>query len=75
MSGCSTLFISCVSALKREPIFQRSPRGKKVHELLCHIEEICGKSVLSLGTSESFLQQLKAVYGVEVRNSVALNWV
>jgi len=43
MSGCSTLFISCVSALKREPIVQRSPRGKKVHELLCHIEEMCEK--------------------------------
>ena len=41
-SGCTTLFLSCVSALKREPIIQRSPRGKRVHELLCYMyEEVC----------------------------------
>ena len=40
-SGCTTLFLSCVSALKREPIIQHSPRGKRVHELLCYIEKIC----------------------------------
>ena len=37
--GCTTLFLSCVSALQKEPIIQRSPRGKKVHELLRYVEE------------------------------------
>lgn len=40
-SGCTTLFLSCVSALKGEPIIQRSPRGKRVQELLCYIEKMC----------------------------------
>ena len=38
-SGCTTLFISCVSALKREPIIQCFSRGKRVQEL-CYIEKM-----------------------------------
>ena len=38
-SGCTALFFSCVSALQKEPIMQRSPKGKKVIELLIYIEQ------------------------------------
>lgn len=43
MPYLTTLFIGCVSAVERDPIILPSPRGKKVCELLCHIEEICEK--------------------------------
>ena len=40
-AGCTTLFLTCVSALQREPVVQRSPRGKIVHKLLRYVEEKC----------------------------------
>lgn len=47
-SGYTSLFLSCVSALQREPIVQRSPRGKKVIDLLIYIEQNCQNQVTDI---------------------------
>ena len=46
-TGCTTLFLSCMSALQEEVLIKRSPRGKKVHELLDYLEKHCEIQVLT----------------------------
>ena len=46
-TGCTTLFLSCMSALQEEEIIKRSPRGKKVREILRYLEKHCDRPIFT----------------------------
>lgn len=44
-TGCTTLFLSCMAALQEE--IKRSPRGKKVREILHYLEKHCDRTIFT----------------------------